>query len=52
MEIKMKKDNSFLSPQATLMNFIKNPLQAPACKSRGEYKDQAKADKFKNQGKS
>ena len=48
MEIKMKKDNSFLSPQATLMNFIKNPLQTPACKSRGEYKDKAKADKFKN----
>ena len=30
------------------MTFTKNALQTPACKGRGEYKDQAKTDKFKN----
>ena len=51
-EIKKKKDNSFLSPPATPINFTKILPQTPACKSRGKYKEQAKPEKLKKMGSS
>ena len=47
-----KKDNSFLSPPATRINFTKNLHQTPACKYRGKYKERGKTDNIKKMGSS
>ena len=51
-EIKKKKDNNFLSPPITPINFTKNLHQTPTCENREKYKDQAKTDKIENMGSS
>ena len=51
-KIKKKKDNSFLFPPATPINYTKNLQKTPASKNRAKYKAQAKTDKIKKMGSS